>query len=446
MAVDAGGVAMKGGDYLRHLALSLATRLTMIALRLVRNVLLARLLGPADRGIFALLAALPDMIVAVTSGGLTSAVAFHAARQRGMGPLLAHILVQGCALAGVLTLLVLLAIHSLGSLPEFAERLGPWVWVLLIAVPVVIGKNALLVLHNADGRVGPFNSLRLLESLGPLLLFVALWALFPYAALEAAIGSWLIGLVMVVVVGICWLGRFHRLRPRWQRDEQGALARYGLRSHPEVLFQQVLLRADYLLIGMLLPAAELGYYAMASAAVELLLIVPEAVTTPLMKRLLQQGEGMERLTPLALRLTASVMLLACILMALLGEWLIVTLFGDSYAPASVALLALLPGVFALCYASILRLDLLGKQRPGTLSLITGVAAGVNLLLNLWWIPGWGILGAGLASSLAYVLAATAMLWQFCRLSGVAWWRTLFLLPEDLSMLRSLLRSRQGSTA
>lgn len=435
---------MKGGDYLRHLALSLATRLTMIALRLVRNVLLARLLGPADRGIFALLAALPDMIVAVTSGGLTSAVAFHAARQRGMGPLLAHILVQGCALAGVLTLLVLLAIHSLGSLPEFVERLGPWVWVLLIAVPVVIGKNALLVLHNADGRVGPFNSLRLLESLGPLLLFVALWALFPYAALEAAIGSWLIGLVMVVVVGICWLGRFHQLRPRWQRDEQGALARYGLRSHPEVLFQQVLLRADYLLIGMLLPAAELGYYAMASAAVELLLIVPEAVTTPLMKRLLQQGDGIDDLTPLALRLTGTAMLGACLSMGLLGEWLIVLLFGEAYRPAYPALLALLPGIFSLCYASILHLDLVGKGRPGTLSWMAGIAAALNLLLNAVLIPTLGILGAAIASSVAYSVLTLSMLVLYHRLSGVPFGRTLLILPSDFGLLASHLLPRRSA--
>lgn len=437
---------MKQADYLRHMVLSMATRLVMIGLRLLRNVLLARLLGPADRGVFALLSALPDMIGALTSGGLNSAVAFHAARQRGMGVLLAHVLVQGCALASALTLLALLTVHCLGTLPEFAQRLGSWVWVLLVAVPVVIGKNALLVLHNADGRVGSFNLLRLLESLGPLLLFVALWALFPQAALEAAISSWLIGLLIVVVAGACWLGRCHQLRLRWSCREQRALTRYGLRSHLDVLFQQVLLRADYLLIGAILPAAELGYYAMASAAAELLLIVPEAVTTPLMKRLLKQGEGMAQLTPLALRLTATVMFCACISMALLGEWLIVTLFGRDFAPAFVALLALLPGVFALCYASILRLDLLGKQRPGTLSLITGVAAGVNLLLNLWWIPDWGILGAGLASSVAYLLATLVMLWHFCQLSGVSWWRTLFLLPEDLAMLKALVRSRPGGMA
>ena len=71
---------MKRGSYLWHLALSMGTRLAMIGLRLLRNVLLARLLGPADRGLFALLSTLPDLIAALTSGGLNTAVGYEAAR------------------------------------------------------------------------------------------------------------------------------------------------------------------------------------------------------------------------------------------------------------------------------------------------------------------------------------------------------------------------------
>lgn len=433
---------MKRDGYLWHLCLSLGTRLIMIALRLLRNILLARLLGPAERGLFALLSALPELIGAVTSGGLNSAVAYRAARQPDMGVLLTYVLVYGCALASLLTLAGLVLLQLSGQPLAVMQQLGILAWLLLLAVPLTIGKSALLTLHNADGRVGPFNALRLLESLLPLLLFVGLWVLFPQAALEAAVGSWLLGLLVVVVIGWCWLGRFHQLRLRWQAEAQQQLFHYGARSHPDVLFQQILLRADYLLIGVMLPAADLGYYVMASAAAELLLIVPEAVTTPLMKRLLQQGDGIERLTPLALRLTASVMLLACLSMALIGEWLIVSLFGVAYAPAYPALLWLLPGLFGLCYASILRLDLLGKQRPGALSFITGVGALLNFILNLWLIPHSGIVGAAIASSVAYLLVTLGMLGLYCHLGGVAWWRTLLLLPEDIRLLRRLLRERK----
>jgi O-antigen/teichoic acid export membrane protein len=181
---------------------------------------------------------------------------------------------------------------------------------------------------------------------------------------------------------------------------------------------------------------------MASAAAELLLIVPEAVTTPLMKRLLQQDEGMDKVTPLALRLTATVMLGACLTMAVIGEWLTVTLFGAVYQPAYPALLALLPGLLGLCYASILRLDLLGKNRPGTVSLLMGLGALLNLALNLVMIPAYGIVGAAAASSIAYLAVTVAMLVLYCRLSGVPFWQVLIILPRDVTPMWLMLQRRK----
>lgn len=432
---------MSRGHYLRHLLLSMGTRLAMIALRLLRNVLLARLLGPSERGLFALLSSLPDLIAAATSGGLNSAIGYQAAQQRNLGLLLTQVLVYGCLLAALLTLVCLAALRGFGIQLEVSEQLGLLAWLLLLAVPLSVLKSGLLTLHNATGGVGAFNALRLTESLAPLLLFLAFYLLWPEATLSAALASWLLGLGLVVLLGLLWLRRGRQLRLCWDRSGQRELLAYSAKSHPDLLFQQVILRSDYLFISALLGSTALGHYAMASAAAELLLIVPEAVTTPLMKRLLQQDAGMERITPLALRLTATVMLGACLGMALIGEWLILTLFGVAYQPAYPALLALLPGLFGLCYASILRLDLLGKNRPGSVSLMMGAGAALNLLLNVLLIPRHGIVGAALASSIAYLAVTLAMLVLYCRLSGVAWWRTLIVLPADLLPLRRMLPGR-----
>ncbi len=430
---------MKRNEYLRQLMLSVGTRLAMLVLRLLRNVLLARLLGPADRGLFALLNALPELIAALTSGGMNTSVGYHAAQQRPMGVLLTQVLLYGCLLSALATLLGVFLLRELGGELELTRSLGLFAWLLLIAAPLVVLKNALLNLHNADGQVGVFNSLRLTESLCALLLFLLLAWVWQEATLLAAIGSWLGTLLLVSIIGLCLLGRFHRIAPRWDRPSQRELLAYGNKSHLEVLFQQMLQRADYLLIGLLLDSQAVGFYAMACAAAELLTIVSEAVTTPLMKRLLQQGEGIEQLTPLALRLTGSAMLIACLGMALLGEWLIVLLFGAAYQPAYPALLALLPGIFTLCYASILRLDLLGKQRPGTLSLLTGLAAALNIGLSLLLIPQLGIVGAAISASTSCTALSLAMLLLYCRVSGVPLAQTLLLGASDLRLLQAQLR-------
>ncbi|MCT8163369.1 MULTISPECIES: lipopolysaccharide biosynthesis protein [unclassified Pseudomonas] len=432
---------MSRDSYLRHLVLSMGTKLAMIALRLLRNVLLARILGPSERGLFALLSTLPDLISAATSGGLNSAVGYQAAKQRDMGLLLTQVLVYGCLLAGVLTLACVWLVRTFGADLEVTVQLGLLAWLLLLAVPMTVLKSGLLTLHNASGGVGAFNALRLSESLAPLLLFLGLFWMWREQALEAALISWLAGIGLVLVLGLWWLRRSHGLGLKWDRSGQRELLSYSAKSHPDLLFQQLILRSDYLFIGALLGSTALGHYAMASAAAELLLIVPEAVTTPLMKRLLQQDAGMDKLTPLALRLTATVMLGACLGMALIGQWLIVTLFGAAYQPAYPALLALLPGLLGLCYASILRLDLLGKNRPGTVSLMMGAGAALNLLLNVLLIPTLGIVGAALASSIAYLAVTVAMLVLYCRLSGVALSQTLIILPSDFAPLRQMLQRR-----
>ncbi|CAG8863284.1 hypothetical protein PS627_00220 [Pseudomonas fluorescens] len=428
-------------SYRRHLVLSMGTKLAMIALRLLRNVLLARILGPSERGLFALLSTLPDLISAATSGGLNTAVGFQAAKQRPMGLLLTQVLVYGCALAAVLTLICVFMVREFGAQLEITLQLGLLAWLLLLAVPMTVLKSGLLTLHNASGGVGPFNALRLAESLAPLLLFLGLYWMWRDQALEAALISWLAGIAVVVTLGLWWLGRQHSIGLCWDRSGQRELLSYSAKSHPDLLFQQLILRSDYLFIGAMLGSTALGHYAMASAAAELLLIVPEAVTTPLMKRLLQQDAGMDKITPLALRLTATVMLGACVSMALIGEWLIVTLFGAEYQPAYLALLALLPGLLGLCYASILRLDLLGKNRPGTVSLMMGGAALLSVGLNIVLIPQWGIVGAAVSSSVAYLAVTIAMLVLYCRLSGVPLLHTLIILPSDFAPLRQMLQRR-----
>jgi O-antigen/teichoic acid export membrane protein len=71
------------------------------------------------------------------------------------------------------------------------------------------------------------------------------------------------------------------LPPRWNLSMQRALLDYGIRGQFDTLFQKLLLRIDYFFVSALVGTTALGYYAMASAAAELLLILPNAISLPL---------------------------------------------------------------------------------------------------------------------------------------------------------------------
>ena len=45
---------------------------------------------------------------------------------------------------------------------------------------------------------------------------------------------------------------------------------------------------------------------------------------------------------------------------------------------------------------------------------------LNLLLNLWWIPLWGIAGAAVATSISYSAAVMLLARRYVRLAEVRW--------------------------
>ena len=49
-----------------------------------------------------------------------------------------------------------------------------------------------------------------------------------------------------------------------------------------------------------------------------------------------------------------------------------------------------------------------RERTRWLPVATGLAAAVNVITNLWWIPRWGILGAAAATLAAYVVMAATL--------------------------------------
>jgi Na+-driven multidrug efflux pump len=65
--------------------------------------------------------------------------------------------------------------------------------------------------------------------------------------------------------------------------------------------------------------------------------------------------------------------------------------------------------------------------------------GVNIALDLWWIPRYGIAGAAVATSLAYIAGCLITLGIFQSFSKTSW-RNLFIPTwEDFNLLYSRLK-------
>jgi O-antigen/teichoic acid export membrane protein len=102
-------------------------------------------------------------------------------------------------------------------------------------------------------------------------------------------------------------------------------------------------------------------------------------------------------------------------------------YGAAFAPATAALWVLLPGIVFLSLSKILTKYLYGIGRPGLCLWSTATSAAVTAVIIVPCVKTAGIVGAGVASSIAYAAGATVDLVFTRRLSGCRW--SDFLLPR-----------------
>jgi stage V sporulation protein B len=104
-------------------------------------------------------------------------------------------------------------------------------------------------------------------------------------------------------------------------------------------------------------------------------------------------------------------------MAAVGAPLVRLLFSDQFADAYLPLVLLLPGVVAFGATNVLMNDVVGRGRPGAVSIVAVVGLVASVALDLWLVPAYGVTGAAVASTLVYLVDSVLAVVLFLRVSG-----------------------------
>ncbi len=219
------------------------------------------------------------------------------------------------------------------------------------------------------------------------------------------------------VIGLVTLlaGARRLVRPAWRWDPQfwWRVLRSSLPLGVTALCVAIINRADFIMLERMTDARQVGLYAAAykvTTVLEALPIMFMATVYPLMAR--YAVESRERLWEL---FRASVVLLGStgVLLGLavwaLAPAIIRVLFGPEYAGADSALRVLIWATVFL-YTAICGGNLLISMGHERVNLgVNMVAAALNVLLNVLFIPRWGYVGAAGATALTYLFVLAAIM-------------------------------------
>ncbi|MEH1166206.1 O-antigen ligase family protein [Micromonospora sp. CPCC 205539] len=391
---------------------SVGSRILLLAISLATGVLAARVLGPHDRGVVAVVLACASIFGALLSlgmetGNLRYAGGSGAAHRRTVWRTLRHVGSVGVGAAtawGVLAVLV-------GPAVRFG--LDPVTFGLTLALGPVVLLSALLGTAEIGRSRASVYNMTVIGGLVVYGLLLAVLAGVGRAETDTVIGAYLVGQAsgaLVLLVRALPLDR----DPGPPRDAT-AYWSFSRRAYAPNLAQFAMVRSQVPTLHLLAGAGAVGVYSVAVPFAEMLLVLPVALSLILVPAVAHGGADWHTVRRMSMR-TLLITAAGAALLAAGAPLVFPLLFGPQFAPAVPVLWAMLPGLIVLAVARTAQSYLTALDRPGPTTLAAVSATAAGLLAMVLLTPRFGAPGAGLAVSAGYTLYGLVVGWAFlgCR--------------------------------
>lgn len=414
-------------SFLRSLKTFFSSRVLWAASLLLIGIITARILGPSDRGLYALFFTIVGIGSNLSNLGLSQAnIYFINKKGESVGQLFSNTLTVFTAIIISYALLF----YSLSDVmdAQLYEEL------LLIAVGLALVEIALSGFYYGQHFYRAQSALLVAQS---LILLAATLAIFPLGGgLYEALILRIIGMFLFAAL---YFGVFWKLTKSFKFSFSLSLLkqqiRYGVRNWIQNLIGLINYRVYMLLLAYFSGSTAVGYFSIALLFVELVRFGPETIATLLFPKMSQSTKNQSaNYVAISTRLTLLLMAVGAIGLIILVPWLLPIVFGEEYSQAQLSCqVLLLASVFGVVYQMLTRY--FSSENQQQFSIYAGasallVATSSSLLL----IPEYALEGASIAYLLCSVFSCILMIYFFQKQTGVSARQLLIVQRSDLDHL------------
>jgi enterobacterial common antigen flippase len=420
----------------RQYAITTVAQVIQTLLAVVALFALARVLEPAAFGQAVLLTTAVTLGTIAVSAGLQAAVLILTARDPSLRPALHGLALTASAIAGVA--LVVTAITLGGPLLR-AVTLEPAIVVMTAAR---LGPAMYAALMSAGlGGAGKIGRLALVNvANGALGLLAPIGAFAGGGSLEGAVAGALAANALVAVCAFGAAGALGLAAP--PRSLWAKAVHIGLPLHIGTIAYWIMLRADAFVVNAVIGGGTVGLYALALSLSERVSVV----ATPLYNATAWRVSGSDARMSLSVALlVARVEIAFAVILAaaawVVGPFAIGVLAGPSYVDAAGPTTILVVGAALLPVWASFGLYLASQMNGAWFTARTQVAVAVLAVAGyLLLVPIWGMYGAALVSTGAYILLVVMGLTEIRRRHPFPL-RSLLPRRSDVAAARAILRRR-----
>lgn len=419
----------------------LGTRAGIYPVKIIVTLFVAPLLGTTNYGIYTFLILPGAVLLPLLLFGLSPAIRFYISKGEYSAPEVGFAALLMGLLHGLLTAAVTLLLWQLGWLGETGDaisisELAPVLYVLPL-------QGASLTMNVVMIGASWFSAMNLYLLLNNLLPPVLLTALVIFGGLELQGAVWTIFIANSLLAVTAIVMVFTKYRPSFAIRARMIIQmyEYGARAWVGALANRASVRLDQFVLGFARAPGDLGIYRIAVMVAELLWIIPDAVSIPLFNRVSGSSSTEERvkITSRSHRVLLVVVIASAVVLFLAGWWLLPLVLGEAYASAWWLLGLLIPGTVSLVTSRIVNMYFSASGRPEKASMVEVIGAVVSIAAYLAFIPSFGVAGAAIGTSVAYIIIAITAARMFKKNIAPVQGHLLRAHREDIAWAAQLIR-------
>jgi O-antigen/teichoic acid export membrane protein len=393
------------------IAANLAARVGAIAALSLTSLLVARVVGPAGVGTLVLLRVLPWLAGLLLGSGCYGAAPYFLSGPHRAEPRYRATIPAMTLAAGATGALLWAAAAPILQRHFFTELSVTLVAVAGVTVVTQVLESTAKACSQGFDDLGGSNRIIVLEEL----LFLPVYGLFLLLGVDPYVGMVpALALADLLTAGPGWFRLWRRGFFAGAGRPSLALARrvaaFGFRAQLGTIALLLNARLDFAIVGALVGPAALGIYAVASRYAELVRLPSLAMNYVLYPSYARDGGKLAADRARAMiRRIGWIPAAVAVPMALAGPLILPLVFGPQFRAAAAPAAVLLGGLVLAGVSGIVSAYFSGSGRPGLTSMAIAAGLPVTIGLDLLLIPPFGVMGAAVASAVAYLVTAGVLL-------------------------------------
>lgn len=401
-----------------------SARVISFLVSIVINILIARILGPTGRGMWAALVFIPTMTYALLNFGIESSNVYFIGSKKYPPDQI----INNSFLVASWILIIIFFVYFFGFdkinhffSTRYQHFTPKHLYLVLFAIPFVFVFNYFNGFLQGKERIYTANIISVISQFFTITGILIALLVFKLDLLGLVYVYLSVRAINTIII-LAAINREDSIRPRLCLNP-GLIKdsiKYGFKSYFASGLEMLNYRADVFLIYAFLGPRPLGFYTVAVAVAEIVWFVSQSVAFPLFPKISSLGkEASKSLVLKTSRIVFYFSLLFSALLFVVANWLIPLLFGQSFIPSIKPIYFLIPGILLFSPARALSTYFLGTGRPEVNTYVNSITLIINVALNLLLIPKMGINGAAIASTISYSITYLFYLLLYKKESGVS---------------------------